>query len=179
MRCNRLAPWPTSEGNPGARARLKMERATRSFPYTISSTTVHNMPSVAPLLNILQGDTINEEQLAECRKILYSLINMEAKGDPLPGPLANTNPGKKGGRKDEQYRLMFSELERAVQAQASISARHHTVLECLMEVRNKPMPVKREAEGEVGLAARELERYQTMTERERSDFNQVNRGEKD
>merc|ERR1711962_1700727 len=142
MRCNRLAPWPTSEGNPGARARLKMERATRSFPYTISSTTVHNMPSVAPLLSILQGDTISEEQLAECRKILYSLINMEAKGDPLPGPLANTNPGKKGGRKDEQYRLMFSELERAVQAQSSTSARHHTVLECLMEV-----PIKREADG--------------------------------
>ena len=178
MRCNRLAPWPTSEGNPGTRARLKMERATRSFPYTISSTTVHNMPSVAPLLTILQGDTITEEQLAECRKILYSLINMEAKGDPLPGPLANTNPGKKGGRKDEQYRLMFSELERAVQAQASTSARHHTVLECLMEVRNKPMPVKREAEGEVGLAARELERYQTMTERERSDFNQVKQEER-
>jgi len=178
MRCNRLAPWPTSEGNPGARARLKMESATRSFPYTISSTTVHNMPSVAPLLSILQGDTISEEQLAECRKILYSLINMEAKGDPLPGPLANTNPGKKGGRKDEQYRLMFSELERAVQAQSSTSARHHTVLECLMEVRNKPMPIKREADGEMGLAARELERYQTMTERERSDFNQVKQEER-
>ena len=44
-----------------------------------------------------------------------------------------------------------------------------------MEVRNKPVPVKREAEGEVGLAARELERYQSMTERERSDFNQVNK----
>ena len=178
MRSNRLAPWPTSEGNPEARARLKMERATRSFPYTISSTTVHNMPSVAPLLTILQGDTITEEQLAECRKILYSLINMEAKGDPLPGPLANTNPGKKGGRKDEQYRLMFSELERAVQAQSSTSARHHTVLECLMEVRNKPMPIKREADGEMGLAARELERYQTMTERERSDFNQVKQEER-
>merc|ERR1719471_1678063 len=98
--------------------------------------------------------------------------------DPLPGPLANTNPGKKGGRKDEQYRLMFSELERAVQAQSSTSARHHTVLECLMEVRNKPMPIKREADGEMGLAARELERYQTMTERERSDFNQVKQEER-
>jgi len=74
---------------------------------------------------------------------------------------------------------MFSELERAVQAQSSTSARHHTVLECLMEVRNKPMPVKREAEGEVGLAARELERYQTMTERERSDFNQVKQEERE
>ena len=27
------------------------------------------------------------------------------------------------------------------------------------QVRNKPMPVKREAEGEAGMASRELERY--------------------
>ena len=77
---------------------------------------------------------------------------MEAKGDSLPGPLAAANPGedlygcfvgyfkhvicpgKKGGRKDEQYRLMFAELERMVQAQSVTSARHHSVLECLMEV---------------------------------------------
>jgi len=178
MRNNRLAPWPGTEGNPAGRARTKMERATRTFPCTISSTTVFNMANVAPLINILLGDTITEEQLAECRKILYSLLTMETKGDPLPGPLAGTNPGKKGGRKDEQYRLMFSELERVVTAQSNISARHHTVLECLMEVRNKPIPVKREAEGEVGLAARELDRYQTMTERERNEFNQAEQKER-
>jgi len=178
MRNNRLAPWLGTDNNPAARARTKMERATRTFPFTISSTTVFNMPSVAPLLNILLQDTITEEQLAEARKILYSLISMEAKGDALPGPLAGTNPGKKGGRKDEQYRLMFSELERVVTAQSTVSARHHTVLECLMEVRNKPLPVKREPDGELGLAARELERYQAMTERERNEFNQAEQKER-
>ena len=74
MRSARLAPWPGSEGAPGARARTRLERATRTFPATISSTTVWNMPSVAPLLTILLGDSITEEQLAECRKVLYSLI---------------------------------------------------------------------------------------------------------
>jgi len=178
MRANRLAPWPTTEASPGGRSRVRMDRMTRTFPYTISSTTVCNMPTVAPLLAILQGETISEEQLAECRKILYSLIGMENKGDPLPGPLAAANPGKKGGRKDEQYRLMFTELEKMVGAAAGTSARHHTVLECLMELRNKPVPVKREAEGEAGVAAWELERYQSMTERERSDFNQVKQEER-
>lgn len=86
----------------------------------------------------------------------------------MPGPLAAANPGKKGGRKDEQYRLMFTELEKMVGAAASTSARHHTVLECLMELRNKPVPVKREVEGEAGVAAWELERFQSMTERERA-----------
>ena len=33
------------------------------------------------------------------------------------------------------------------------------------------MPVKREAESEMSLASRELERYQAMTERERLEFN--------
>merc|ERR1712098_171649 len=47
--------------------------------------------------------------------------------------------------------------------------------ECLMEVRNKPLPVKREAETEVGMASRELERYQAMTEREKAEFNMVER----
>ena len=41
-----------------------------------------------------------------------------------------------------------------------------------MQVRNKPLPVKREAEGEAGIAARELERYQAMTEREKLEFQQ-------
>ena len=40
-----------------------------------------------------------------------------------------------------------------------------------LQVRNKPLPAKREAESEAGLASRELERYQAMTERERLDFN--------
>ena len=33
------------------------------------------------------------------------------------------------------------------------------------------MPVRREAESEMSLASRELERYQAMTERERLEFN--------
>ena len=35
------------------------------------------------------------------------------------------------------------------------------------------MPVKREAESEMSLASRELERYQAMTERERLEYNVV------
>ena len=40
-----------------------------------------------------------------------------------------------------------------------------------MQVRNKAMPVKREADTEAGMATRELERFQAMTERERMEFN--------
>ena len=37
-------------------------------------------------------------------------------------------------RKDEQYRLMFTELEKFVISHSSNSPRHHQVLECLMQV---------------------------------------------
>jgi len=175
MRTHRLAPWPGhSMGEtiiPTTRAKHMLDRATKVFPITISSTTIFNMPVVAPMISLLQGDTLTEEGVAECQKIIYSLITMETKGETLPGPLAGTNTGKKGGRKDEQYRLMFTELEKFVTSHSSYSARHYQVLECLMQVRNKPLPAKREAESEAGLASRELERYQAMTERERLDFN--------
>ena len=42
--------------------------------------------------------------------------------------------GKKSARKDEQYRLMFSELEKFVIAHSVTSPRHYQVLECLMQV---------------------------------------------
>merc|ERR1719305_1020766 len=69
--------------------------------------------------------------------------------------------------------MMFSELEKFVIAHSGNSPRHHQVLECLMQVRNKPMPAKREAETELSLASRELERYQAMSERERLEYNSV------
>jgi len=177
MKGNRLAPWPGEEGQPGEAAKARMDRATKVFPLTISSTTIFNMPSLSSLVTLLQGDALSEEQVAECRKMIYSLMSMEAKGDPLPGPLSVTgssgNPKKSGGaRKEEQYRMMFLELEKYVTAHSSNSSKHHTVLECLMEVRNKPLPVvKQEPEGEAAIAGRELERYSSMTERERQEFN--------
>ena len=96
---------------------------------------------------------------------------MENKGEALPSPISSGSSGKKSTRKEEQYRQMFSELEKYVVAHSSNSSKHYAVLECLMQVRNKPMPVRREAESEASLASRELERYQAMTERERLEFN--------
>lgn len=175
MRTHRLAPWPGpgagETSKPTARAKQMLDRATKVFPTTLSSTTIFQMPVVAPMISLLQGDTLTDEGVAECQKIIYQLISMETKGETLPGPLAGASTGKKGGRKDEQFRLMFTELEKFALCHSSHSAGHYQVLECLMQVRNKPLPVKREVDSEAGLASRELERYQAMTERERLDFN--------
>ena len=39
--------------------------------------------------------------------MIYNLIGMENKGESLPSPLTSATTGKKSGRKEEQYRLMF------------------------------------------------------------------------
>jgi len=178
MKTHRLAPWPsssTSDGvSPNTKAKMMLDLATKVFPVTISSTTIFNMPVVASLISLLQQETLDENSVAECQKVIYNIISMENKGDTLPSPLTSSNTGKKSARKDEQYRLMFSELEKFVIAHSVTSPRHYQVLECLMQVRNKPMPVKREAESEMSVATRDLERYQAMSEREKQEYNLSN-----
>ena len=49
----------------------------------------------------------------------------------------------------------------------------------MMQVRNKPMPVKREAESEMNVATRELDRYQNMSERERLEYNMSGAGSRE
>ena len=60
--------------------------------------------------------------------------SMETKGESLPSPISSGSSGKKSSRKEEQYRLMFSELEKYVVAHSSNSGKHYSVLECLMQV---------------------------------------------
>ena len=60
--------------------------------------------------------------------------SMETKGESLPSPISSGSSGKKSSRKEEQYRLMFSELEKYVVAHSSNSSKHYSVLECLMQV---------------------------------------------
>ena len=72
MKTHRLAPYPGTNndgGTPGARAKMMIDRATRVFPATISSTTIFNMPVASSLINILQQDVLEENNVAECQKV--------------------------------------------------------------------------------------------------------------
>ena len=51
-----------------------LDRATRVFPLTISSTTIFNMPGVAPLINLLQQEVLSDEGVSDCQKVIYNLI---------------------------------------------------------------------------------------------------------
>ena len=69
-----------------------------------------------PLQKIIVQDELTEENLAKCRNVIYSLIKMESKGDPLPVPMQTTANNKaKTLKKDEQYKVrrlcLFSNVE--------------------------------------------------------------------
>lgn len=109
---------------------------------------------------------------AECRKVIYSLMSMENKGDPLPVPVQTSSSSKsKTPKKEEQYKMMFAELERFLTAHCR-TERHGKVLDCLLEVRNRT-PIQRKDSDKVDLdvALKEIERY-SMSEKRSSEFDE-------
>ena len=95
---------------------------------------------------------------------------MENKGDPLPVPVTQTQASgatkTKTPKKEEQYKMMFAELERFISAHCRTD-RHSKVLECLMEVRNRaPSSRKDPDKVDVDVALREIEK----AEKRSSDF---------
>ncbi|CAB4057042.1 Trafficking protein particle complex subunit 2-like protein,Integrator complex subunit 13 [Lepeophtheirus salmonis] len=169
MRSNRLAPGFNSGNQPLDKAKERLARFSAYFPYTISSTTIFNMAAIDPLVKtIVSNDELTEEDLAECRKVIYNLLSMENKGEILPVPVTKS----KSGKKEDQYKIMFNELEKFLAKHSIRSERHRKVFECLLEVRDKPLDANKSGgeKVELDVALREIEKYNSMTEREKNEF---------
>jgi len=181
MKSNRVAPYfgevKAKEEQPLDKMRERLARHTKCQTLIISSTTIFNMEVLEPLQEIMVQEELTEENLAECRKIIYSLLSMENRGDMLPVPVSSSISGKgKTMKKDDQYKTMYTELEKYITSHCR-TEKHGKVLNCLLESRNKPtvdrlqgLESKRDSEWD--LANKELDSYNSLTEREKSDLNQ-------
>ncbi|XP_068133698.1 integrator complex subunit 13 isoform X2 [Hyperolius riggenbachi] len=143
MRENRLMPFLEQQYKmdgtveiPLERAKSQLERYTRYWPMIISQTTIFNMQAVVPLASVIVKEALTEEDVLNCQKTIYNLVDMERKNDPLPISTAGTRG--KGPKRDEQYRIMWNELETLVRAHINGSDRHQRVMECLQACRSKP-----------------------------------------
>ncbi|XP_076009428.1 integrator complex subunit 13 [Genypterus blacodes] len=141
MRENRLTPVSESSTDPSGklpaeRAKAQLERHTRYWPMIISQTTIFNMQAVVPLANLIVKETLTEEDVLTCQKTVYNLVDMERKNDPLP--ISTVGSRGKGPKRDEQYRIMWNELETLVKTHAGATERHQRVLECIVACRSKP-----------------------------------------
>ncbi|XP_069556058.1 integrator complex subunit 13 isoform X2 [Brachyistius frenatus] len=141
MRENRLTPVSESSHDPSGklpaeRAKAQLERHTRYWPMIISQTTIFNMQAVVPLANLIVKETLTEEDVLTCQKTVYNLVDMERKNDPLP--ISTVGSRGKGPKRDEQYRIMWNELETLVKTHAGATDRHQRVLDCIVACRSKP-----------------------------------------
>uniref|UniRef100_A0A669D8J8 Integrator complex subunit 13 n=1 Tax=Oreochromis niloticus TaxID=8128 RepID=A0A669D8J8_ORENI len=126
----------SSQFLPAERAKAQLERHTRYWPMIISQTTIFNMQAVVPLANLIVKETLTDEDVLTCQKTVYNLVDMERKNDPLP--ISTVGSRGKGPKRDEQYRIMWNELETLVKTHAGATDRHQRVLDCIIACRSKP-----------------------------------------
>ncbi|CAH0719407.1 unnamed protein product, partial [Brenthis ino] len=133
MQQNKLCPL-RGAGAP-ARARARLTRHTTYWPLTISSTLIFNLGSVMePLTRLVVQESLTEEEVEACRGVLLSLLGMESRHEFPASQLPSNLRGKSAGRREEQWRQVWGELEALVRAHAAAPA-HRALLRTLLECR--------------------------------------------
>lgn len=113
----------------------KLKKQTAYWPLTTSSTIIYNLKKYTePMLSLMVKDTMNEQDLANCKMCIYSLISAESQNEPLITP-SLSNP-RKIMKKDDQYKFMWTELETFLKSNL-YTENHCKVLQCLFECRGK------------------------------------------
>ncbi|XP_072097107.1 integrator complex subunit 13 isoform X4 [Mobula birostris] len=92
--------------------------------------------TVVPLASLIVKENLTDDDVLNCQKTIYNLVDMERKNDHLP--ISTVGTRGKGSKRDEQYRVMWNELETLVRAHLNNSEKHQRVLECLLACRSKP-----------------------------------------
>lgn len=113
----------------------RLDRLTKYWPITISSTFLFNIRQyVDPLPALICKDELTSEEVTTCRQVIYSLAALESKNEPLVAslPLIRGKPPKR----EEQFKMMWTELEKMVRAHCRTDA-HNKILYTVMELRSK------------------------------------------
>lgn len=133
MQQNKLYPLRGLGSNAKARARL--QRHTTYWPLTISSTLIFNLGSVVePLTRLVVQESLTDDELDQCRGVLLALLGMESRHEFPATQLPSNTRGKSSGRREEQWRQVWSELEALLRAHSQSPA-HRTLLRVLLECR--------------------------------------------
>ncbi|KAJ8971268.1 hypothetical protein NQ314_000789 [Rhamnusium bicolor] len=116
---------------PIQKMKTRLSRLTRYWPLTISSTLIFNLKNYFdPLPALITKDKITDEEVFQCKKVIYNLISLESKMEPLH-PL-NSGQRVKGQKREEQYKAMWNELETLLKNNLHTDS-HRSVYTCLLE----------------------------------------------
>lgn len=159
MRNNILVPLKrNSNSNDGLveKMRSRLERHTKYWPMTISSTLMFNIKQVIdPIPELMVKEELTTDEVLQCKQIIFNVLALETKHESLPLPSISGRGGKGGVRREEHYRLLWDEIETFLKHHANNSAAHTEVLNCLLEIRNKDEKDK----VELDQALRELDSF--------------------
>ncbi|GJQ81857.1 hypothetical protein Trydic_g9884 [Trypoxylus dichotomus] len=130
---NKLLPIKTlyTDDIPIQKMKARLNRLTKYWPLTISSTLIFNLKgSVDPIPRIITKEKITEEEVLQCKQVIYNLISQETKHEPLN--LVNLGQRMKGQKREEQYKVMWNELETLLKNNLH-SENHRLIYNALLE----------------------------------------------
>ncbi|KAK9497051.1 hypothetical protein O3M35_004435 [Rhynocoris fuscipes] len=137
MQQNKLFPLKLGkvQSTTSKRTRARLERHTKFWPMTISSTTIFNYKQyLEPILHLMLQPELREADVIQCKQCIYSLVGNEAKHEPLNV----AGQRNKGPKREEQWKQMWNELEAFLRAHC-VSDKHINILNCLLEVRSRDL----------------------------------------
>lgn len=113
------------------KSRARLYRRTNYWPLTLGNTVLHNVRQyLDSLLTLTQKEQITEEELIHCKQKIFNLVALESRHEPLPLP--NMGNRLKGSKKDEQYRLLWAELETVISTSGKSTA-HKQLISCIRD----------------------------------------------
>ena len=135
-----------------AKVRAKIAKLTKYWPLTFNSSVVYNIRQyVEPVLVLTAKEDLTEDEVMQCQQCIYQLVGIEARHE------LTLNSQRIKGKKDDQYRLMWNELEVIVGLNGK-SAGHKAVLQCIRKVRTQtPEAGDKEADSALGGLRKMLE----------------------
>jgi len=139
MKSNLLQPSKrkhTDDKNCIDEAKERLKKQTAYWPLITSSTIIFNLKQYTePMLSLMVKDSMNDQEVLNCKQCIYALMSAESKNEHLITP-SLTNP-RKLMKKEDQYKSMWSELETFLKSNL-YTENHCKVLQCLFECRGKP-----------------------------------------
>lgn len=69
------------------RARAKLNRHSKYFPLTLGMTIVYNLRQyLDPLLKVIGKDELTENDIIQCRQVIFNLVSLQSRHELLPLP---------------------------------------------------------------------------------------------
>lgn len=121
------------------------------------------------ILNVTNKETLTDEEVLQCQQVIFNVVAMESRHEPLALPIGHRFVNQiffyqiskfpfyrlKGNKKEEQYRLLWAELETLLAA-SSLSPGHKVILQCIRDCRSRT-PEQGSDKMELDQAIRELD----------------------